>query len=642
MISNIINELKIAANTLYKQVCRYKYILAILLILHLSTTFQYMQDWHHSEWWHGLKPRVVYAAIVLFIWALSEHFCRKKNISFFSTTKLATIVLIFGLYSFTNLDIRSGFIPGVEITINATALFLVSYAILRGIALIPWAIFFFIITLQMISWHTMRITLSASVISEMLHASGAEIQSFLSPQNIVILSILAAAILLSLSLLHLCCRKTHSAKLLSSACFLFLFFYAIGLTLPHSRRANNKSWIISSLTQLCSNFEDAANRNIRLIKRISQLPSASEKPSSLDTISSDDKVVYILHIGESVRSNHLGINGYNKPTTPWLSTQKRLINFPRCISSACDTCDSLSVILTNATASIAHPETEYHSSELSVGAISDIFKSHNFYVSYHAGYNHLQHKKEAKGLFCPTFSLLFHEFAQKADNLQESPGSVMSQCEQIIKLCKEHEHDNMFIVINNEGSHEPFSHYDHNHPTFTPSNHTSIYSTETSIAEHIINAYDNTIVHTDTYIQKLINSLQNRPFVYMYVSDHGESLGYDSNGIMGRGWINSQPDIPSYLKTFQQNDICVVPLFILTSPEFEKLHPHFAKALAQLQANTGLTAGHGHIFHTILGLFNVQTPHYRAEWDLCSDKVQPYSGPRPDSVIAAEKAQTQH
>ena len=218
----------------------------------------------------------------------------------------------------------------------------------------------------------------------------------------------------------------------------------------------------------------------------------------------------------------------------------------------------------------------------------------------------------------------------------------MEQAAQVLNVCHKHADKNIFFVINNEGSHGPFNHFDHSKPAFTPYEDNSLYCASGGEVEHIINAYDNTIVHTDAYIRTIAEGLGDRPCVYIYVSDHGESLGYDSNGHLGRGWITAQPDAASYLRTFHSNDICVVPLFILTSPEFEKLHPHFAKALAQLQANTGLTTGHGHIFHTILGLFNVQTPHYRAEWDLCSDKVQPYSGPRPDSVIAAEKAQTQH
>ena len=70
-------------------------------------------------------------------------------------------------------------------------------------------------------------------------------------------------------------------------------------------------------------------------------------------------------------------------------------------------------------------------------------------------------------------------------------------------------------------------------------------------------------------------------------------------------------------------------MFVLYSPEFAALRPHFNKSLEQLRANSRLTVAHEHIFHTLLGLFGVTTPYYDGTLDLTSPAVQSYTGPQP-------------
>ncbi len=42
-----------------------------------------------------------------------------------------------------------------------------------------------------------------------------------------------------------------------------------------------------------------------------------------------------------------------------------------------------------------------------------------------------------------------------------------------------------------------------------------------------------------------------------------------------------------------------------------------------------MTVGQEHVFHTLLGLFGVQTPWYNPLLDLTRPGALPYSGPRP-------------
>ena len=620
---------------LKEQLKQWKWILIIYGIIYIISVIVHAPEWANNVWWFGLKPRLLVGTLSLLAWFITARFCSRRQYQDVSPMVIGGILLLFGAFSFCDIERALNSIPNLELMVYSSACFLFSWALLRRFALLFWGPFLMIETIQAISFHTMGISFSAGVISEIVHASKEEIGNFLTFGNVSLLIALLVFIIGLCYVAQRCLRTYRSMSLCSAAAFLLALFSFAGLTLPFDARITLKSWIYYDCFSFATNVENGVKRNLRLIKEVSLLPSAADSPSSIPTIQEDDNIVCILHIGESIRANHLSFNGYHRNTTPWLAGQTNLINFPRCIASACDTCDAVSTILTDATASIAYNESD-PSTKATVKSVSDLFYANGFYVSYHVGHKHLGFEKNTiTAAFQSTFAQLIYLFAEKSQNLQEAPGSSITQTTQILDICRKQPDKNIFFVVNNEGSHGPFYNFDHKAPTFTPYDDHSLYDTVGN-PEHIINAYDNTIVHTDQFIRTLIEGLGNRPFIYIYVSDHGESLGYDSQGNMGRGWITGQPTAESYLNTFLSNDICVVPLFILTSSNLDKVHPHFGKALEQLKNNTKLTAGHGHVFHTILGLFNVQTPHYRAEWDLSSDKVKPYRGHRPDSVKQAE------
>ena len=80
----------------------------------------------------------------------------------------------------------------------------------------------------------------------------------------------------------------------------------------------------------------------------------------------------------------------------------------------------------------------------------------------------------------------------------------------------------------------------------------------------------------DAYIQRIAEGLKGRPFVYIYVSDHGEFLGEDDK--WGRTWIFSERDSVSGLQAYRRSAGSQVGMFILPSDEWLHLHPHFQRA----------------------------------------------------------------
>jgi lipid A ethanolaminephosphotransferase len=91
------------------------------------------------------------------------------------------------------------------------------------------------------------------------------------------------------------------------------------------------------------------------------------------------------------------------------------------------------------------------------------------------------------------------------------------------------------IVMHTIGSHGPtyYARYPQDFKKFTPTCDTS--ELQNCPQENIINSYDNTILYTDYFLNKVIEILKKSKIktTMLYVSDHGESLG--ENGVYLHG-----------------------------------------------------------------------------------------------------------
>lgn len=124
--------------------------------------------------------------------------------------------------------------------------------------------------------------------------------------------------------------------------------------------------------------------------------------------------------------------------------------------------------------------------------------------------------------------------------------------------------------------------------------------------EEIVNSYDNTILYTDHVLAKTIALLRGNASRFdaamLYVSDHGESLG-EHGGLFLHG-------LPYALAPMEQKH---VPMLVWLSEGFRA---RFKIDQACLQAKRQGALSHENLFHSMLGLLDIQTAVYRAERDL--------------------------
>lgn len=160
------------------------------------------------------------------------------------------------------------------------------------------------------------------------------------------------------------------------------------------------------------------------------------------------------------------------------------------------------------------------------------------------------------------------------------------------------------FVLHQIGSHGPayFKRYPPQFERFTPTCRSV--ALQDCSEEEIRNSYDNTILYTDHVLAALIRLLEHeagdRAPALLYLSDHGESTG--EHGLYLHG-------APYALAPEQQTH---VPMLLWTSPAFQRWR---GLDTGCLQSRRTQPLSHDHLFHTVLGLLDLQTSAYQPGLD---------------------------
>ena len=120
----------------------------------------------------------------------------------------------------------------------------------------------------------------------------------------------------------------------------------------------------------------------------------------------------------------------------------------------------------------------------------------------------------------------------------------------------------------------------------------------------ITNAYDNALLYTDHVLSSLVAkpaAADGVDTAMIYVSDHGESLGENNLYLHGLPY-GIAPDVQKR-----------VPIMMWFSPGLPRA---LGLDVACVQRRDLQTAAHDQLFHTVLGLLDVQTALYEAALDL--------------------------
>ncbi len=485
------------------------------------------------------------------------------------------------------------------------------WALLRHYALIFWIPFAFVEMVQHGAFRQYGMHINRPpVLAEMFEASYEEVMVYLTPLNVFMMSLV---LLLSIGLAWAqksLLRRVPRLPLVNLGILsLLLAGGALAVSSPEDKNQHSL-WPVYEACMIPANIRGANLLNDETEQYVKSLPSPAQLPSSISTLSGDEGVVVVLHIGESVRADRLSLNGYmnkGRSTTPWLCRQQEqgaLINYTDCIAATPHTCTALIALLTDGRRHFQHANPAYAAR---AGSVLDLFSANGFSVYSFFG----THERQV--LKYDTVISALSQTAVRQYNAPGNPHTILPSVEEVLAGAGQR---NLLFFFNNEGSHVPFGHYDAAEAPFHPA--APCLSNPVAHAEAVNNAYDNTIHYTDAFIRKVVEKLRGRPFIYIYVSDHGEYLGHD--GLWGRGGVSER---------YHSTSGSRVGMFVITSPEFEALHPHFGQAVQNLRAHADMTVGHEHLYHTLLGSVGIESPYYNAALDLSGKAAEPYTGPQP-------------
>jgi lipid A ethanolaminephosphotransferase len=309
----------------------------------------------------------------------------------------------------------------------------------------------------------------------------------------------------------------------------------------------------------------------------------------------------ILVVGETARSGNLSINGYSKPTTPKLEILKQngeISSFTNVWSCGTSTATSLPCMFSPL------GKKEFESRSYDTENLVDVLSKSGMGVIW------IDNQSGCKGI-CDripnyqTSELQLTEFCTSNQCFDEV--MLYGLDRKIKRLPIEQQKNGVVIILHQIGSHGPA--YSKRSPKefkkFQPECTSNVL--QECKANELINAYDNSIFYLDHFLTTTIQWQKKRSQLYamsmVYLSDHGESLGEKNIYLHGLPYAIA----PSVQKK--------IPWITWMAPEFQKQRGIDMKCLNTI---TEQKFSHDNLFHSVLGLMNVQTKEYQKSLDIYS------------------------
>ena len=298
----------------------------------------------------------------------------------------------------------------------------------------------------------------------------------------------------------------------------------------------------------------------------------------------------IMIVGEALRADHFGLNGYTRETTPKLKKEKGILNFSNVYSCGTSTAESVPCMF-----SIFDRENYSYKKGISHENVLDVLK--------HTGEVSLlwrDNNSDSKGV---ALRIPYEYYKSPVNNTKCQDGECRDEgmLVGLDRYIHEQKNKDILIILHQMGNHGPayYKRYPKAFEKFTPVCETN--QLEKCTQQEISNAYDNAILYTDDFLIKTINFLKKYAKTHQtamfYMSDHGESLG--ENGIYLHG-------LPYFMAPDAQKHIAALAWF---GPQRQKRLP-----VKQIHLDTYYS--HDNLFHTLLGIFDVKTKVYDKKLDM--------------------------
>jgi lipid A ethanolaminephosphotransferase len=308
--------------------------------------------------------------------------------------------------------------------------------------------------------------------------------------------------------------------------------------------------------------------------------------------------LFAVVVGETARADHFALNGYARGTTPELAA-RHVLSWRNVHSCGTSTLASVPCMFSHLGKEGYGDRRDDYENLLDVAQAAGLAV---LWIDNQAG---------CKGVCLRVPSVSAAEGLEPAvksalcDGDECLDDAMLKNIDQrLAALPAERRSRGVLLVMHQMGSHGPAYARRSSAETkrFLPECRTNVLA-DCSHGE-LINAYDNSIVHTDRFLARTIDWLQAQSPRFdtglLYMSDHGESLGEYGLFLHGLPY-DIAPDV--------QKHVPMVAWF------GEGLKQREGLSLACLQAERDAVLTHDNLYHTVLGVMDVKTPTYKPALD---------------------------
>ena len=236
-----------------------------------------------------------------------------------------------------------------------------------------------------------------------------------------------------------------------------------------------------------------------------------------------DYELVILIVGETARSDRMSLNGYEKNTNPYTSNIKNIISYTNFWSCGTSTAVSVPCLFSYTNRKDWKKDDIYLREN-----VLDTLHKQGVYVEWR------DNNSSSKGV-ADRIPYLNYRNADINPNCDIECRDI-GMLDGLETVVKNHPNQDILIVLHAMGSHGPqyAARVPETYKKFFPECKTN--DLQSCSVEEISNAYDNTIVYQD-YLNSLaidfLKKFPERDARFLYISDHGESLGEDGMYLHG-------------------------------------------------------------------------------------------------------------
>ena len=307
------------------------------------------------------------------------------------------------------------------------------------------------------------------------------------------------------------------------------------------------------------------------------------------TFKSAEDITVVLVIGESARADHFGINGYSRDTTPELAKVAGLLSFRNTVSCGVETREALPCMLTRATLADRAPAANEKS-------VTSVFNRLGFHTAWISNQDTDSGTRGPLPALAKEASTVVLKERKDILDLRNYDEDLLPQLDRVLRANISHK----FIVVHPMGSHWPYTNrYTKAYERYTPvcTGRTSKWCGHQSI----INAYDNSILYTDAFLSQIIRRLAGENALFVYISDHGESLGENGRYLHGHEGERVETHVPFIVWASEK---------FLANPQWQKKYDH-------ARAHLAAPLSHDYLFHSLLDCIGVESTIVDRHLSLC-------------------------